>query len=117
MSKILDLRQVGRPTLTIIFPVEGEELVVHVCAPTVALVDELRLGLDALSKVLNGEEGEHATKMAVYDLAAKLINCNTDGFKTDARELATKYHMSLETLAVFFDNYVEFIDIIQNEKN
>lgn len=117
MSKILDLRQIGRPTLTVIFPVEDEEIVVHVCAPTVALVDEIRFGLEALSKVLSGEEGEHATKMAIYDLAAKLINCNTDGFKTDATELAVKYHMSVETLAVFFDNYVEFIDLIQHEKN
>lgn len=117
MSKILDLRQVGRPTLTIIFPVEGEELVVHVCAPTVELVDEMRLGLEALSRVLQGGDGEHATKMAVYDLAAKLINCNTDGFQTNATELATKYHMSVETLAVFYDSYVEFIDQIQNEKN
>lgn len=116
MTKITDLRNVGRPTMTLVL-YDGEDVTVHVCAPTVELIDELREGSEALFSVLNGDEGDNKAKRAVYELAANLINCNTDLFTTTADELATRYRLSLEALQVFYLDYVEFINEIQNEKN
>ena len=117
MAKITDLRNVGRPTMTLVL-YDGEmDSTVHVCAPTVDLVDELREGSATLFAALKGEEGDNKAKRAVYELAAKLINCNTDLFTTTAEELAVRYRLSLEALQVFYLDYVEFINEIQNEKN
>ena len=117
MAKITDLRNVGRPTMTLVFNDGETDVTVHVCAPTVELIDELRGSSETLFAALKGEDGDSRTKRAVYELAAKLINCNTDLFTTTADELATRYGLSLEALQVFYLDYVEFINAIQNEKN
>lgn len=116
MANITDLRQVDRLTHTLVLPGDGE-VVVHLCAPTVELVNELKEGSDALFAVLRGDEGSDAAKRAVYDFAARLINCNVDDFTTTAQELAVKYRLSLNALGVFFVDYVDFLDQIQNGKN
>lgn len=90
---------------------------VHLSAPTVELVEDLRENTSELFKVLRGEEGDERMKQGVYDLAAKLINCNLDDFNTSAPELATKYSMNMEHLQVFFTDYVNFVSEIQNAKN
>lgn len=116
MAKITDLRLIGRPTMTVIFP-DDNGTTVHLCAPTVELVDELRDGSDVLFAVLRGQEGDAQAKRAVYELATKFINCNTDLFETTAAELVQRYSMSLEHLQHFFSDYVDFLNEIQNAKN
>ena len=114
MNKITDLRLADFPTLTVVLP---DGATVHVTAPTVELVDELRRGGRKLNAVLNGEEGDARTKMAVYELAAQLINCNEDDFTTTAQELAIQHRASLRALKVFFDDYTTFLQSLENAKN
>ena len=54
---------------------------------------------------------------AVYELAAKLLNCNLDGVTTNAEELAVKYEMNMEDLTMFFTVYMDFLEEIKNAKN
>lgn len=116
MAKITDLRMVGRPTMTLVLP-DDNGTTVHLCAPTVELVEELRGGSDVLFAALRGERGGAESKRAVYELAANLINCNTDLFETTTPELAKRYRVSVEHLQHFFVDYVSFLDEIQNAKN
>ena len=116
MDYFLDLRQVDQPSFTLILR-DDDGTVVHLCAPTVDLVDELREGGDVLLAALQGAHGNDKQKRAVYDFAARIINCNTDNFKTTAEELAIRYRLSLSILNAFFDKYVDFINDIQNAKN
>ncbi len=114
MDKVTDLRLADFPTLTTVLP---DGTVVHVCAPTVELVNELRASSRKLTAILNGEEGDARTKKAVYELAAKLLNCNDDDFSVTAEDLAVTHRTSLRALKVFFDDYADFIRLIENEKN
>lgn len=116
MAKLTDLRQVGRPTMTLVLPDE-QGTTVHLCAPTVELVEELREGSATLFAALRGEKGDEHTRRAVYELAANFINCNIDLFTVTADELARKYKVSVEHLQYFFVDYVAFLDEIQNAKN
>lgn len=116
MPKITDLRLAAQPTMTLVLPDEAGTTV-HLCAPTLELVEELRGGSQALFAVLRGENGSAETSRAVYELAAKFINCNTDLFETTAEELAQRYSVSLEHLQKFFPDYVDFLDEIKNAKN
>ena len=114
MANITDLRLADYPTMTMVLP---DGTAVHVCAPTVELVDELRRSIRKLNAVLKGDEGDDRLKKAVYELAAKLINCNDDDFTVSAEELAVKHRTSLRALRVFFDDYVVFLKTIENAKN
>ena len=100
--------------MTLVLP---GETVVHVCAPTVELVGELRRGRRKLDAVLRGDEGDDRAKKAVYELAAKLINCNDDDFETTAQELAVLHRVSLRALKVFFEDYAKFLKTLETEKN
>lgn len=113
-AKITDLRIADFPTMTLVLP---DETVVHVCAPTVELVDELKGSRRRLNAILEGQEGDAQSKRAVYELAAKLINCNEDDFTTTPQDLAVKHRVSLRALHVFFEDYVYFLKTIENEKN
>ncbi|MBP3590271.1 MAG: hypothetical protein J6J61_06815 [Muribaculaceae bacterium] len=116
MAKITDLRQAGRPTMTLVLPDE-QGTTIHLCAPTVELVEELREGSATLFAALRGEKGDAQTSRAVYELAANFINCNIDLFTTTAEELTRKYGVGLEHLQYFFIDYVNFLEEIQNAKN
>lgn len=116
MPHITDLRTVTQPTMTLVLPDEAGTTV-HLCAPTLELVEELQGGSHALFAALRGENGSEQAKRAVYELAAKFINCNLDMFKTTAEELAIKYSVSTEHLQQFYLDYVAFLKEIKNEKN
>ena len=116
MAKLTDLRQAGRPTMTLVRP-DAQGTTIHLCAPTVELVEELREGSAALFATLRGENGDAQTSRAVYELAANFINCNIDLFTTTAEELTRKYGVGLEHLQYFFIDYVDFLEEIQNAKN
>jgi hypothetical protein len=114
MSKITDLRAVSRPTMTTILP---DGTVLHLCAPTVELVNEMKEGSAVLFANLRGENGETATREAVYDLTAKLINCNYDNFVTTPEALATTYGMDNKVLEAFYLDYVTFLQSLEKQKN
>lgn len=114
MPKIIDFNSYRRPELVLVMK-DKKGTTLHVTSPTEQLVEEFRANLSELQRVLTGQD-EDASRL-VYLLAAKLINCNLDGIVTTGEELAKKYSMNLEDMAIFFTAYAEFIDEIQNAKN
>lgn len=114
MAKMLDFNSYRRPTLLLRMKDE-QQTKLHVTAPTVELVEELKANLTELKLALTGNDT--AASDAVYGLAAKLLNCNLDGVTTSADELAVKYEMNLEDLTMFFTVYLDFLEEIKNAKN
>ena len=114
MAKILDFNALQQPT-QVLQMADDDKTVIHVSAPTVDLVDELKDNADALEKALR--VGDQNTSKVVYHLAARLISCNLDGIVVTAEELAVKYRMSMVALRLFFETYVEFLNEITNSKN
>ena len=114
MAKMLDFNSYRRPTLLLRMKDE-QQTKLHVTTPTVELVEELKANLTELKLALTGNDTEASE--AVYELAAKLLNCNLDGVTTSAEELAVKYRMSLAALKLFFETYVEFLNEITDSKN
>ena len=114
MAKVLDFNILQQPT-QVVRMMDDERTIIHLSAPTVDLVDELKNNAAQLEAALSGKTKD--TRQAVYNLAARLINCNLDGIIVTSEELALKYRMSLQALSVFYDTYVEFISEIGNEKN
>ena len=113
MAKMLDFNSYRRPTLLLRMKDEAMTKL-HVTTPTLDLVGEVRANLPEIQGAL----GSDATaSRAIYELAAKLINCNMDGVTTNAEELATKYEMNLEDMTLFFSAYMEFLGEIKNAKN
>jgi hypothetical protein len=111
IKRVLDLNTAQRPTLELTL-CDKERTVLHIGMPTEADINELQ-AMDFSSL----ESGEQADASAVYDMAARLINCNRDGVKVTGKSLRTKYGMDLELAVVFFEAYTEFINTIANEKN
>lgn len=114
MQQVLDLNAYRRPELLLIMKDEAATPV-HITTPTVALTEELRDRFPELQEVFQGK-GEK-TSRAIYDLAAKLINCNLDFIEVTGDELATKYRLNIEDLTIFFNAYVDFLGVIQKAKN
>ena len=92
-----------------------EETIIRVTVPTVDMVEEFKASLPELMTVLKGEGPE--TKKALYELAAKLINCNLDAERVTVADLVNRYDWSVEELTKFYLDYMAFIESIENEKN
>lgn len=114
MSKIIDFNSYRRPELVFVMK-DKDSTTLHVTTPTEQLVKELRVNLRELQRVLTGGDAE-ASRM-VYLLAAKLLNCNLDGVTVTAEELARKYRLNMEDMAVFYEAYMNFIEEIEHAKN
>ena len=114
MANITDLRLADYPTMTLVLP---DGTAVHICAPTVELVEELRRSNRKLNAVLQGAEGDDKLKKAVYELAAKLINCNEDAITVTAESLAVQHRASLKALQVFYQDYTTFLSSLEHAKN
>lgn len=113
MNHITDLRLADFPTMVLLL---SGDVVVHITAPTYDLIAELNRSKVVLESILNGDKTER-TQQALYDLAAKLINCNEDDFHVTAQELAIKYRWSARAVGKFFEDYQAFIESIEQEKN
>lgn len=114
MANIVDFNAYRRPELVLVLKDEART-VLHVTAPTKQLVEELRANLHELQTALTRQD-EEASRL-VYYLAAKLCNCNLDGRMFTGEDLAKKYGLNLEDMAVFYTSYVDFIDEIEKAKN
>lgn len=112
MSKTIDFRALKRPFLKLIMRDNTE---VRVTTPTADMVEELRANLPELLEVLKGKGAEQ--KKALYEFAAKLINCNLDAVEVTVDKLKADFDWSVEDLSVFYTAYVEFIEEIENAKN
>lgn len=112
--KMLDFNAIQQPTWAIKLK-DDAQTVVHLSAPTVALVDRLIAATPELQEVAKTKDGN--TIRATYELIADLMNCNEDGMAFTAEELRDKYKMSLLDVFVFSAGYMEFIKEIQDAKN
>lgn len=114
MPKILDFNSYRRPELVLVMK-DDAGTILHVTTPTQQLVEEFGANMTELKNALTGKD-ETASRM-VYILAAKLINCNLDGVTVTPDELAKKYCLNLEDMALFWSAYMEFIEEIKKAKN
>lgn len=113
MARILDLNDIQGSIMDLTLRDEART-VVHLDFPSEALVRELEAMGPELKKI---ESGDAQAVDTIYDLAARLINCNLDFFTVTGRELCTKYGMSRVAAIQFFSAYLKFLKDLENEKN
>lgn len=116
MAKVLDFNTVERPTLELIMP-DTDRTIIKVGTPTEGLVEELAKLKPQLDKALQSEDEDEEAKAAIYDLAARLINCNRNFVKVTPEDLRDKFNMNLENLIIFFGTYIDFINEVTHAKN
>lgn len=114
MTKTLDFNSFNRPVLELVMR-DDERTTIKVCTPNEGLIEELQAMLPELEPVL--KTGDKASITTVYELAAKLINCNRSFIKVTGDDLRTKYRLDLEAMIMFFSAYMDFIAEITNAKN
>ena len=114
MAKVLDFNTVERPVLELVMQ-DDERTHIKVSTPTESLVEELAAIAPQLERVLQSNDA--GSIEAIYDLAARLINCNRSFIKVTPEDLRGKYRMNFECLVIFFGAYVDFINEVTNAKN
>jgi hypothetical protein len=113
MSRVLDFNKLQNSLLDITLR-DDAQTVVHLDMPNEALINELQNMGPEIERMKTG------TKEAVngiYDLAARLINCNFDYFQTTGDELLRKYRMNVVLMLQFFSAYMDCITELSNQKN
>lgn len=113
MARVLDLNSVQSSFMDLTLR-DDARTVVHLEIPTEELVRELENMGPELKKL---ETGDRTAVDMIYDLAARLINCNSDFLKVTGQELRTKYGMNLVVTLSFFSAYMGFINELSNQKN
>lgn len=113
MPRVLDFNELQSSILDITLKDEART-VVHLDLPNEALINELR-NMD--SEIENMKTGTPAAVKEIYDLAARLINCNLDYFTTTGEELLLKYGMNLVLILQFYSTYMDCITELSNSKN
>ena len=111
MPRVLDFNELQESFLDITLRDEART-VVHLDLPIEQLINELQ-NVD-LEKM---KTGNREAVIGIYDLAARLINCNLDYFKTTGDELLRKYNMNLVLILQFFSTYMDCITELSNQKN
>lgn len=119
MAKTLDFNKINQPVLPMIMGDEKKTLI-KVTAPREALIEELEATMPELERVMEGQDQEAID--LCYDLAARLISCNTTGLEVTREDLRGKYWpkeriMNQLYLVTFYSAYLEFIQEINHAKN
>lgn len=114
MPKTINFNSINRPYLRLIMQ-DDAQTTIDVTTPTEAMVEELTATAPELEDVLKTMDANSIR--AVYDLAARLISCNLMGLPVTVDDLRGKYRMNLDSLIVFFNAYVEFIEELTKAKN
>lgn len=104
-----------RPPILPVEMLDEAGTVIHVTPPTVDLQEELRARATDLYALLNGADDEK--REALFDLAARLMSCNRNMRTVTADQLRTTFKLDEEDMAVFFEEYVKFLNRIENAKN
>lgn len=113
MARAIDFNEVQSSFLDITLRDEART-VVNLDIPNEALINELENMVDELERMKTGNQ---AAVNGIYDLAARLINCNFNYFKTTGDELLRKYRMNLVLIMQFFSAYMDAITELSNAKN
>lgn len=114
MAKLLNFNQYRPPVLPLEL-MDDKRTRLNLSPPTVDLQEELRARQSELRELLSQEDAEMVN--ALYDLAARLINCNRNLKRFTADELRTTYRMDVEDLVLFYRAYADFLLEIENAKN
>ena len=112
MAELLSFNRHRPPILPLELP---DGTMINLCPPTVDLQDEVRANLSQLHKLLQG--GEEEIKSALYDLAARLMNCNRNLMTFTGQQLKQQYKMDVADLVVFYSSYADYIKEIESAKN
>lgn len=104
-----------RPPILKVPLLDADETVLHVTLPTVALQEELRAYAGDFHALLDG--GNEDTKVAIWELVAKLMSCNRNWLKVTPEQLRKTYNLDEEDLIVFLHQYVDFVNGTENAKN
>lgn len=112
--QMLDFNAIEQPTWPVKLKDE-KQTVVHLSAPSVALIDRLTAMTPGIQKAAKTKDGN--TIRSVYALLAEVMSCNEDGFTFTAEELRDVYRMSLVDAVRFVGGYMDFIKEIQDAKN
>lgn len=113
-NKTLNFNQFQRPVLELTM-MDEKQTTIKVSTPSMELLEELEATLPEFETV--AKTGNAAAVQAIYDLAARLINCNLSFITVTADELRTKYRMGLDYMQIFFSTYMDFVNEIYKEKN
>ena len=119
MAKTLDFNKLNRPTLPMVM-CDEKKTTIKVTTPKEELIEELQATLPELQAIMDGKNQEAVD--LCYDLAARLISCNTSGLAVCADDLREKYWpkdriMNQLYLVTFYEAYIAFIAEINNAKN
>lgn len=113
MARVLDLNSVQESLLDLSLRDEART-VVHLDIPNEALINELENVGPELKKTESGDAGAIGV---IYDLAARLINCNLDGFRATGEELRSHYGLHLVAVLTFLSGYMDAVDELIKRKN
>lgn len=113
MARALDFNNLQNSILDITLRDEAKT-VVHLDLPTEGLINELQNMGPEIEKMKTGTQ---TAIQGIYDLGARLINCNFDYFKTTGDELLRKYGMNLVLMLQFFSTYMDCIAELSKQKN
>ncbi len=109
MAKMLDFSKAKKPTLPVKLP---DETVVHVYAPTKAMLEEF-IALDAdLNKAVNDDRESIET---LYEFVARCLSHNKLGRVITSEMLGEQLDVS--DLILFARSYADFIAELKNAKN
>lgn len=113
MPRVLDFNELQGSILDITLK-DANRTVVHLDLPNEALINELQNMGPAIEAM---KTGTRAAIDGIYDLAARLINCNFDMFQVTGEELQKKYGMNLVLALQFFSAYMDCITELESRKN
>ena len=114
MANVLTFNR-HRPPILPVELMDDDNTVINVVPPTVDLQEELRAKLSDLQALLTGDDDEK--RVALFDLAARLMSCNRNMRKISPEELRKVYRVDEEDLVVFFNAYADFLSGLEHAKN
>ena len=115
LTKSRDLTGRALPVLRVKLSDRGQTLELSVLPPTVALQQELEGGQSDLTEALGS--GVEEARVAVYDLAARLLSNNRQGVHVSAAQLPTRHRVTADQLITFFEAYTDFVGKLTSSKN
>lgn len=115
LTKSRDLTGQALPVLRVKLQDRGRGLELSVLPPTVALQRELEAEQSDLDEALGS--GVEEARVAIYDLAARLLSNNRQGVYISAAQLPTRYRVADDQLITFFEAYADFVGKLAGSKN
>lgn len=94
-----------------------DNTVLHVTTPPERLIEQMAAAQGEIDALTKGTGDIAAQSRLSYELAAKLISCNTEGVTVTVEDLRGKYGIYPAALAMYLTAYMEFINDFHKAKN